>query len=202
MQKEQKTQENVFELSKRLWVILDEVLTTGDWQSSSFLKTAAIQLRDLQEKCNKLSLSSGGNKAATEVINVDKDTTRRAIVPGYARVFILLYQVDGANLQSWYRTIRTLAEHSITHQIYKEENHVKEAIRAKITDQDRNGYAVVDIKEENLLSGEQPLDQFGHALCVLKDSSVKLENIIEFVHNNRKRYALHDNELFFLSELY
>ena len=195
---EQKEQKSVFELSKQLRDILDGVLSIGDWKSSLFLKTAATKLQDLREKSDKLFRSG---TVSVEDANASKNYVRQAAPPGYSQVFILLYQVDGANLQGWYRTVKTLSDYNVTRPVYKEEDHVKEFIRSKTATPDRNGYAVVNIKDSDFYQTEQQADQFGHPLFILKEGAVKLENVIEFIHSNRKCYAVHEDEMVFLNEI-
>ncbi len=198
-QKEQNAQKNVFELSKELRDILDEVLTTGDWQSSIFLKTAANKLRAIRDKSD--NLFNSGNVATVVNTNASKDIARKPVPPGYSQVFVLLYQVDSANLQGWHRNIKTLADYSVTRPVYKDENHAKEVIRSKTMGVDRNGYAVVNVKDSDFSESENQTDQFGHPLFILKQGAVKLENIVEFIHCNVKRYAMRDNELVYLNEI-
>lgn len=194
---EQEERQNFFELSKQLRDILDDILATGDWQSSLFLKTAATRLRELREKSDQLF--NNGN-VVTEAAKV-QDSSRKIAPPGYLQVFILLYQVDGASLQGWYRNIKTLADYSVTRPVYKDEEHAKEFIRSKTAAVDRNGYAVVNIKEGDFDDTGQQVDQFSHPLFILKQDAVKLENVVEFVHSNKRRYAMGDNDLIYLGEI-
>lgn len=195
---EQKEQQTVFEYSRQLRDVLDEVLATGDWQSSLFLKAAATKLRGLREESDKLFNS--GN-VATGTTSVGKDYARKAAPPGYSQVFVLLYQVDGANMQGWNRTIKTLTDYSVTRPVYKEEDHAKEFIRSKVAAMERNGYAVINIKDGDIDETTQQTDPFGHSLFILRQGAVKLENVVEFIHINKKRYAMGDNDLIYLGEI-
>ena len=194
---EKEEQKKVFELSEQLRDILDTILAPGDWQSSLFLKAASTKLKVLREKSDELFKS--GN--VTAEVATSKDTSRKAAAPGYVQVFILLYQVDGANLQGWYRTIKTLTEYNVTRPVYKEEDHAKEFIRSKTAGIDRNGYAVVNVKDSNFTEVGQQMDQFNHPLFALKQAAVELQNVVEFVHGNKMRYAVRDNELSYLGEI-
>ena len=42
------------------------------------------------------------------------------------------------------------------------------------------------------------MDAYGHQLFVLKENSVKLENIVEFVLANKQHYVIHDDALVLL----
>ena len=128
-----------------------------------------------------------------------KNIQLRVALPGYSQVFILLYQVDSANLQGWYRTIKTLTDYSVTRPAYKDEAYAREFIRSKASGIERNGYAIVNIKSDDFYNVEQPpVDACGHQLFVLKENSIKLENIVEFVLANKQHYAIRDEALFLL----
>lgn len=190
---EQELQEAT-EIARKVATIIDAILATGDWENSIFLKASTVKLQKFRVAAERLSHLGQQDESSTDVI--DK-TTRRRIPPGYSQVFILLYQVDGANLQSWYHIIKTLMDYSVTRPVYKSESYAQECIRAKKdSDIARNGYAVVNIKNENFYGEEQAsVDAFDHQVYVLKENSVKLENIVEFVHANKNYYAIYDNKL-------
>ncbi len=194
---EQEKSQSVFELGKQLSDTLDDVLATGDWQSSLFLKTAATKLHEFREKSERL-YNSGNATAKVESV---QDSSRKIAPSGYLQVFILLYQADGANLPGWYRNLKTLTEYSVTRPVYKDEEYAKELIRAKVAAQDRNGYAVVNIQEGDLDEAGSQVDQFGHPLFILKQGAVKLENIVEFVHSNKRRYVMSGGDLIYLGEI-
>jgi hypothetical protein len=194
---EKEEQKKLFELSEQLRDVLDAILATGDWQSSLFLKTASTKLKALREKSDELFKSG----KVTAEAGASNDTGRKAAAPGYVQVFILLYQVDGANLQGWHRTIKTLTEYNVTRPVYREEEHAKEFIRSKTAGIDRNGYAVVNVKDSSFTEAGQQMDQFNHQLFALKQGAVELQNVVEFIHSNKRRYAVRDNELGYLGEV-
>ncbi|CAL7959950.1 IcmQ [Gammaproteobacteria bacterium] len=190
------------EIAKKTMETIDSLLATGDWESSVFLKASAVKLRELRVEAQRLSLLGEQIRQEQRVATVaDKTIQRRAVPPGYSQVFILLYQVDSTNLQGWYRTIRTLTDYSVTRPAYKDEAHAREFIRSKTSGIERNGYAVVNIKSDDFYNVEQPsVDACGHQLFVLKENSIKLENIVEFVLANKHHYAIRDEALFLLEE--
>jgi Dot/Icm secretion system protein IcmQ len=186
------------EIAKKVIEVIDGLLTTGSWDSSVFLKASAARLRGLRTQAERLSHFGEKKQSDTPV---GKALERRAVPSGYTQVFILLYQVDGANLQGWSRNIKTLIDYSVTRPAYKDESFAKEAVRSKVASIERNGYVVVNVKNDAFYSAEQaPTDNFGHQLFVLKENSIKLENIVEFVHANKKHYTIGDNDLVLLDE--
>jgi hypothetical protein len=185
------------EIAKRVKEVIDGVLATGDWEHSLFLKTSAAKLRQLCVDAERLSHLDEQNLNVV----VDKSFDRRTVPPGYSQVFILLYQVDDTNLQSWCRTIKTLTEHSITRPAYKDEAYAEEFIRSKVSGIERNGYAVVNVKSDDFYEEEaSPVDACGHQLFVLKENSIKIENIVEFVQANKKHYVVNDDGLVLLDK--
>jgi hypothetical protein len=190
------------EIAEKIGEIIDNLLATGYWENSIFLKASAAKLRGLRAEAQRLSLFGGQTQQEQKAATVAAKTIqRRAVLPGYTQVFILLYQVDSANLQEWYRTVKTLTDYSVTRPAYKDEAYAKEFIRSKASGIERNGYAVVNIKNDDFYDVENPpVDSCGHQLFALKENSIKLENIVEFVLANKQRYALHDEALFLLKE--
>ena len=158
------------EISKRLQKIIDDVLATGDWESSIFLKTSATKLRELQDQAEKLiptevqSGSDGGRHINSNVVP-----------PGFYRSYILVYQVNGSNLDGWYQAIKALADFSVTRPAYKDEQHVQEFIRAKSTAVDRHGYIIVNIDNNDFYDATQgSVDSFGHQVFCVKRKSNKI----------------------------
>lgn len=190
------------EIAKKIKEIIDSVLATGDWENSIFLKVSAAKLRELQVEAQRLSClgeqTQQEQKDSTKAANT---AAERVAPPGYSQVFILLYQVDSANLQGWYNTIKTLMDYSVTRPAYKDESYARDVIRSKTSGIGRNGYVVVNIKDSDFYDVEQsPVDASGHKLFVLKENAVKLENIVEFVLANKQHYVIRDDALFLLEE--
>ncbi|MBU0744316.1 MAG: type IVB secretion system protein IcmQ [Gammaproteobacteria bacterium] len=193
----QDQRQGVIDLGKKLIAILDGVLAIGDWDNSLFLKTSASKLKKLREQAQQLCVGEEDITANDD----NKEFYQECVLPGHSQVFILLYQVDGANLQTWLGTIKNLTEYSVTRPAYKDVVHVQGAIRSKSSPLDHSAYVVVNVKDDAFQPGEQQMDSLGHPLVSLSEDAVKLENIVEFVHGNKKRYAIRDNKLVFLGEI-
>ena len=98
-------------------------------------------------------------------------------------------------MQLWQKLLRSIDQHSLTRPTYKSEAPVRELIRSK-PDPNRLGYAVVAVKEEDIMKLASPsVDPLGHELVTLREHAAKLENIIEFVHANKKHYIYKDHTL-------
>lgn len=195
---EQTEQQITADIGKKLKDIIDNVLAVGDWNSSLFLKTSATKLQELRARIKNLC---GDVDLNGSVVKVDEIVDVVNHMVGYTRVFILVYQVDGANLQGWERTIKTLVEYGGTRPAYKEERYAREIVRSKVSGIEHNGYVIVNIKDDACYQVDQQVDALGNQLVALKEGAIQLGNVVEFVHANKKRYALRDNELVFLGEI-
>lgn len=175
------------EVAKKLAELLDGLLATGDWQSSLFLRVASKRIQILLDEAKSLVELSNPEQSLTKKV---KDSAH-----GYIPVYISLYQVVGNNLQNWQYALRLLSEHNTSRPTYRNEQFVRELIDSK-PDGKRHGYAIVHVKEDDIYTfEEQPRDSLGHEMLVLKEGVIKLENIIGFVHANKKRYAFVNNML-------
>lgn len=184
------------EIGKKLVDILDGLLKAGNWESSLFLKASSGRLRELRNEAKNLAQIDQGDEATSLAAAFD-----RPVPPGYIQVYISLFQLEGSNFQIWHRTVKALTEHSITRPIYKDVKFAQEFIRSK-ADIDHHGYVIVNIKDSDVFKLEQPsMDGLGHELLTIKEGAVKLENIIGFVHANKKRYLVKENELVFIDEI-
>lgn len=189
-------QQVVADFSKKLKEILNDVLAIGDWNSSVFLKTSALKLNDIICKAEKLS---GNVEVLDENIGSNQRSSNEQVL-GVSRVFVLLYQVDGSNLQGWYSNIKTLLEYGVSKSVYQDENYAKELVRSKTLNIERNGYVIVDVKDDDFYQTDK-LDAFGHQLFALRENAIKLEKVIEFIHANKKRYVIRNNELVLLGDI-
>ena len=180
--------------------IIEDLLATGDWERSAFLKASFVKIKEF---CTKLESFIGldGSKK-TEYKGINKTLGRKAVPSGYLPVFVLLYQADGSNLNGWYQNIKMLAEYKIARPVYKNESYVQEIIRSKPSNIVRNGYVVINVKEDDFYTVDQSLvDAFGHQLFTLKEKAIELKNIVEFVHANKKFYAICGEKIVFLKEV-
>ena len=181
------------DLSDKLVKTLDTLLQTGNWQSSLFLKNAGKRLGNLKQEAEDLKLSNTPQQTqTTNELNVSKDQTK---------VYISLYQIDGDNLQIWLHTIKALSSYNISRPTYADEKNVKELIASK-ADSKRHGYVIAIVNENEIINIDPPLvDSFGHEMLILKEGSITPKNLMEFIHSNKRKYAIKDSELSFIEEV-
>lgn len=177
------------EMRDKIIAAFDKALEAGDWESTLFFKALGKRLRELREFVVKeLSESPVAIESTKDILAKE----------GYIPVYISIYQADGGNLEKWRNTIRVVAEHIISRPVYREEEHVRALIRSK-AEQRREGYVIALVKENDILppyAGKPQLDRFNHEMINLKEGSVKLANIIEFVHED-KRHLLREGEFIY-----
>lgn len=165
------------EIKRRLVVLLDELLEKDYWQDSLFLKAAEKEIRELRTRIisdPRLKDFSG------EPLQTPSQTIQNsANVP----VYVALYQADGTNFVKWAQVLSALPALSISRPIYKNESDIKTCMRA-IEKKQNHGYAIVMVEPKDILSqpGNSPKDRNGFELLIIKEKSIKLENIASFIH--------------------
>lgn len=179
------------EIRKKILESLEKAINQGSWESSDslFIRNIGKRLIEIHSRAAKaLSVNEAPLSVAAAKNRIEQD--------GHIRVYISIYQADGINLESWRTTIKGLTEYTISRPIYKQEAHIKSLMGAKI-DSQCSAYVCVDVKESDIVpahAGKPIQDKFGHELLTLREGSVKLENIVEFVHQGRV-YNLAQDEL-------
>lgn len=185
-------------VGKRLLKVLDNLINGGEWGSSLFLSTIRKRIQNLRDETYKILQEETSSEIQ---LDLQKDKFKQPVKEGYFRLYILLYQTEGGKLLNWQYALRTLLEYSVSRPTYNDVNYVKELIRTK-PNVERYGYAVVDVAKGDLYTQEQPVkDSLGHEMVVLKEGAIKRENIIGFVHANKKQYGFIDGELIFQGEV-
>lgn len=181
------------DLSRRLVSILGELKNQESWDKSLFLKNAKRRIDELYQEAEELMRS-------TDIDNGGGIKASKQLAPGVIKVYISLYQSDSNNLQSWLHTVRTLALYNVTRPTYSSEQQVREMVSSK-ADIQRHGYVEVLINQSDIIPIDPlPVDSLGHELLILKEGAVQLNNIVRFVHGNKKYYSIHSSGLVYEGE--
>jgi hypothetical protein len=184
------------ETAKKLRQIIDNTLNTGDWNNSIFLKQAAMKLRNLLLEADRLSKIFATQPAIAKKPGAMVKTIKSEVPADFVQVYVLLYQIDGANLTAWHENIKSLVGYSANRSVYKNQDHIEEFIRAKNKTISCSGYVVINVKSNDFYHNETPtLDIYNHELLILKEDAIKLENIVEFVLANKQHYRIENNKL-------
>lgn len=188
---------SLVKLNQKIVKTLDDLLASGDWDTSLFLKVAGKQLHRLRDKAESLVEEGQSFEKNTKHSTQSEHYQKPPLQEGEVELFISLYQAQGANLQKWEEALRTLGSSSVGRPVYSEESHAEQAINARGNPL-QEGYAVVYVKQNNIIKlpqARETSDRFGHVLMSLTGHAVQLENIHEFVHANKKRYSFREGKL-------
>jgi len=179
--------------SLKLVNILDELLGNKEWDATLLLRTAKKRLTGLRDEAQEIA-----NELNETITSTVPEQVAATIKEGHIKIYISLYQTQGANLKIWHDMLNSLAKYSMTRPVYDTEEHIRELIRSK-PDLERHAYAVVAMEKNGIIDTENTaMDKFNHELLTLKEGAVQLENIIEFVHANNKRYVFRGDSLVLL----
>ncbi len=176
-------QEQYKEITDQVAKLLKDLLATGNWEASLFLRTAYKKIYELYEEALSLSAQLGKN-TTPEFEKVHQERLNQGLV----LVYISIYQSDPLNLSKWETTLKSIREYSITRPVYGQQDHVEEAIRSK-PGAINEGFVTVYIKKEDIIppyAGKKVEDRWGHELLTLRDGSLLPSNILEFVHQGKK----------------
>lgn len=158
---------------------LNEAIEKGPWEHNLFFRGIGKKLKDARDRFQRElgldELLKSQERSAEDVAVADLNFTE---------VYISLYQSEGANMQKWASVVGSLVGHSISRPVYKNEDDIQSAIRAKEYKLN-DGYVAARVRNNLILKpygDKQPLDRFGRELLILREDAVQLENILYFVH--------------------
>jgi Dot/Icm secretion system protein IcmQ len=184
------------QIGRELVATLDTLLASGAWEHSLFLRTIKKRVQDIINDTLSAIENVGGIKKV-----VVQDRFTQIVSDGHIRVYILMYQTEGGMLSNWQYALKTLLECNISRPTYRNGDDIQELIRSK-KDVERYGYAVVNVAEKDIYSQSTALkDVLDHEMIALKENAVKRENVIGFVHANKKRYSFVDGALIYRDDL-
>lgn len=176
------------EVRQKIIKSLENIIQNGRWEGSLFLKNILKRLQKYRESIEiQEELETSEAISETSTIPEQKE--------GYERIYIELYQAACENLSNWAKTIKDLSRHYVSRPIYKNEQDVQELIRSKRSRTD--AYVTVWVKKKDIVILPPQLrtkDRLGHELIKVKENSIELENIIEFVHD-KISYLYSDGQL-------
>lgn len=183
-------------IGKELVSVLQNVLNQTGWESSLFLKTIYKKLQQLLSEAEEVIGESEGENDA----GISGAKNQKILKEGFVQIYVLLYQFEGSKMQNWLYAIKNLLGHTTTRSAYKNEKEVQEFIRSK-KQTDRYGYAIVNLHQSNIyIVDPKPMDILNHELLTLKEGSITLDNIVGFVHGNKRYYDFQGDNLVYKGE--
>lgn len=179
------------EVKNRLLGTIDKVIGNGQWETSLFFRNILKRLLGLRASI----IDQLGEDAEDASSSSQSELSAIEHKEGYQRIYVAIYQADGTHLNRWINVIKSLCERCMSRPVYSTEEEVAEMIRAKGSRSD--AYIVAWIRPTDIVASYNGIvlkDRFGHELLTLKDGSIKLDNITEFVHE-KKRYCFNSDRL-------
>jgi Dot/Icm secretion system protein IcmQ len=176
------------EARDRLVSALDKAINEGSWEHSLFFRNILKRLHEIRGYVIA-ELSDAPEMSVVDTAAMDATLREEQ---GYRRAYIAIYQAHGDRLEGWTNAVSKIGDYYISRPAYLVEDHVREMVRAKRSRND--AYVAVWVHKEDILATNNTQDRWGHELLVLREGSIKVENIIEFVQDNY-RYSLIGNKL-------
>ena len=168
---------------------LDEAIDQGPWEESNFLKAIGKNLRQIRE--NFVAKINAPTQA--ELKRSEHVAHKLALHSAHQEVFVSLYSSDGGNMQTWERLVANLPRQMISRPIYESEEDAKALIRTK-ENKTNEAYVAIYVGQGDILPvspDKVPTDRLGRPLLLLKDRSLRLENITYFVHKSLRYEYMH-----------
>lgn len=204
LQQNLKSDDEINALKNNLLQNIADVISDDSWKTSSLLLELKKNWENLYAEIHQAFMHTKLGSKEEIVTTKSEDilqNSQKKFDKGFIQVFILLYQYEGNKLVNWEHALRAITKHNINRPTYREEAHIQELIRSK-GDLEKYGYAIVNIKEEDILPQEaKKFDVFNREVLILKENAVKPFNIVGFVHANRKCYSFEDNILTYYGDL-
>ena len=159
---------------------LDDAIADGPWEKSNFLRVIGKKLNDIREKFVSQLHTPGSDKEKL----VSDASKLLALHSNHQEIFISVYSTDGTNIRSWEKILLNLPKQMVYRSIYTAEDDVIELIKTK-PNKNNEAYVSIYINPNDILVRSQdktPLDKLGKPMLSLKDNSISLDNINQFVH--------------------
>lgn len=105
-------------------------------------------------------------------------------------VYVHLFNAQGMDLKTWQKMLSpsVFYEYSVNRPIYRDKSHIDAFIRSK-PNKAQHGYLTVAVKKEKIITdvkGEPAKDPIGHPLIKVKEGSLEVKRLINFMHNEHE----------------
>ncbi|MCX7090341.1 MAG: Dot/Icm secretion system protein IcmQ [Legionellales bacterium] len=175
--------------AKKTLQALDEALTAGPWNESSFIIMLCKQLHVIRDDlAAKITKYEEGETDTPEYI-----AHRAQLSASHKLVYISLYSLEGINIAAWERILANLRRQIVSRPVYANEEDAQNIIKTKEKkiNEAYVSFYVNDTEIIQLSPDKVPMDKLGKPILVLKDNAIDLENIEYFFHLTGKYRYLH-----------
>ncbi len=103
--------------------------------------------------------------------------------PGYKKLYVVLFQVDGSNMLRWEVLLKSIKSITSGRPIFEEEEAAR--VASTRTGNSKTGYVSIWVNEMNIIDTPATLalkDVNGYKIVTLRQNSLNPANIIYFVH--------------------
>lgn len=168
---------------------LNDAIDQGPWEESNFLRAIGKNLCKIRDDFSN-QVNADEIRKSKVIAQLAQHASLRA---DQKEIFIALYSSEGTKLQSWERILINLPKQMIARPIYADEADVKAIIRTK-QNKHNEAYVSLRINQSDILQlppDKIPVDKLGKPLLTLKDRSLNLDNINQFVCSSGTYQFLH-----------
>jgi len=172
----------------------DRVIAQEDWDSSLFLRNTVKSLKNMRTQAQELLDQLQG-------CHTNEDIVIPTLAAGMVPVYIAIFKNKARRLSDWEQQLRSLSQYLLGRPVYREESAAKKAVRAKLV-QTSDAYVCVGVPEMAIQANDYQAaqtDKHGSTLIQLSPGSVRSENILEFVYQDKHYYFI-DGKLIEKSE--
>ena len=169
---------------------VDQVLASGKWEESLFLRNTIKSLSEIREHAIELRQQVVGAAKAEEWATPE-------VSGDCVALYVSLYQANGHDLKQWAEQLSALSRYMVGRPVYRNEEDVMKVIRLR-SSQISEAYVLVAVKEAKIISGgnvKPRKDRFENELMNLAPGAISSSSILEFVHQD-KHYYFKNHQLF------
>jgi intracellular multiplication protein IcmQ len=174
--------DKIRETAEKVYKALQQAVEQGPWQATTLLKAVGKELKSLQDRFQALLVTQDPPSSATST----KPCTT-------TEVFISLYQAQGENLSTWQNLLTNLSKLWFNRPVYQKESDARTFLNRNSRTL-QHAYVAITVNLEDILEihDNHSVDRLGLPLITLKETAVKPENIIKFVHGSGEYKWLHN----------
>ncbi|MAJ82513.1 MAG: hypothetical protein CMF41_06320 [Legionellales bacterium] len=160
------------------------------WEMSNVMKVY------YKRYLNVLNASRELYEAGQEYIEQKTDIRAMVTRPGYTKLFVVLYQVEGDNMLRWEIVLKSISTVSSGRPIFQDESAARQATTS--TANPKTGYVAIWVDDLTII--QQPensslKDMHGNKIITIKNNALNSKNIIYFVHGMNVTYDYINNKL-------
>lgn len=179
-------------LARKLIDALNTAIETGPWSKGLLFEAIGNKLKLLRDQFQQELDVSIEEQSPTSQQNSLSKTGESSWVLAY----LSLYIIEGNDIKKWEKLLSNLGSNIVTRPIYKNEEDLLTALRAKETKLN-DAYVCVRLRAADIINPPDnmpPVDRFGHELLIVRQGGISSSNIVYFIHNNL-RYKFEKQEL-------